>query len=58
LVQLAETLDLTGISRVLCDNFSIIDLVQAVKLTNNKLPLEASGNINACNNLESTNSPV
>jgi nicotinate-nucleotide pyrophosphorylase (carboxylating) len=45
LTQLTETLELSGINRVLCDNFSIVDLVQAVKLTNNKLPLEASGNI-------------
>jgi hypothetical protein len=29
----------------LCDNFSIVDLAQAVRLSNGKLPLEASGNI-------------
>ncbi|WP_257468786.1 carboxylating nicotinate-nucleotide diphosphorylase [Bathymodiolus thermophilus thioautotrophic gill symbiont] len=45
LTQLTETLELTGINRVLCDNFSIADLTQAVKVTHNKLPLEASGNI-------------
>jgi hypothetical protein len=28
-----------------CDNFSIADLAQAVRLSNGKLPLEASGNI-------------
>lgn len=45
LTQLAEVLSLTGVSRVLCDNFSIADLVQATKLTNHNLALEASGNI-------------
>lgn len=57
--QLAETLDLTNIDtckrlnllhvpidRVLCDNFSIADLMRAVELVNHSLPLEASGNIN------------
>jgi hypothetical protein len=32
-------------SHLLCDNFSIADLAQAVRLSNGKLPLEASGNI-------------
>jgi nicotinate-nucleotide pyrophosphorylase (carboxylating) len=45
LTQLSETLTLVGITRVLCDNFSIADLIQAVELTNNEFPLEASGNI-------------
>ncbi|SMN16240.1 Quinolinate phosphoribosyltransferase [decarboxylating] [uncultured Candidatus Thioglobus sp.] len=45
LTQLGETLGLVGINRALCDNFSIADLTQAVALANNKLPLEASGNI-------------
>ncbi|KAA0445287.1 MAG: carboxylating nicotinate-nucleotide diphosphorylase [Candidatus Thioglobus sp.] len=45
LAQLGEALDLTGISRVLCDNFSINDLAQAVKMADRKLLLEASGNI-------------
>jgi nicotinate-nucleotide pyrophosphorylase len=36
---------LDGVERVLCDNFSIADLAQAVRLSNGKLPLEASGNI-------------
>ncbi|RUA06025.1 MAG: carboxylating nicotinate-nucleotide diphosphorylase [Gammaproteobacteria bacterium] len=45
LEQLTEVLGLTGITRALCDNFSITDLIQAVKLANHKLPLEASGNI-------------
>jgi nicotinate-nucleotide pyrophosphorylase (carboxylating) len=38
-------LSLDGVERVLCDNFSIADLAQAVRLSNGKLPLEASGNI-------------
>lgn len=45
LTQLSETLTLLGVTRVLCDNFSIADLIQAVELTNNEFPLEASGNI-------------
>ncbi|SFV86750.1 Quinolinate phosphoribosyltransferase [decarboxylating] [hydrothermal vent metagenome] len=45
LTQLAEALKLSGVTRVLCDNFTIADLTQAVKLANNILPLEASGNI-------------
>jgi nicotinate-nucleotide pyrophosphorylase (carboxylating) len=34
-----------SVERVLWDNFSIVDLAQAVRLSNGKLPLEASGNI-------------
>lgn len=34
------------ISRILCDNFSPSLLTKAVKLSNNIVPLEASGNIN------------
>lgn len=45
LTQLTEVLGLTGVTRVLCDNFSITDLFLAVKLANHHLPLEASGNI-------------
>jgi nicotinate-nucleotide pyrophosphorylase (carboxylating) len=40
-----QVLPLDGVERVLCDNFSIVDLAQAVHLSNGKLPLEASGNI-------------
>jgi len=43
--QLSEVLGLTGVTRVLCDNFSHQDLTQAVILSAGKLPLEASGNI-------------
>ncbi len=45
LEQLAEVLELTGVSRVLCDNFSHQALEQAVQMATGKLPLEASGNI-------------
>ena len=45
LTQLQQVLPLDGVDRVLCDNFSIADLAQAVRLSNGKLPLEASGNI-------------
>ncbi|WXU00096.1 MAG: Nicotinate-nucleotide pyrophosphorylase [Catillopecten margaritatus gill symbiont] len=45
LTQLSEALNLSSITRILCDNFSIADLIQAVKLASNILPLEASGNI-------------
>ena len=44
--QLSEVLTLTGVARVLCDNFSLQDLLSAVELSAGKLPLEASGNIN------------
>ena len=45
LEQLKETLTLAGITRVLCDNFSNQDLVEAVRMAADKLPIEASGNI-------------
>jgi nicotinate-nucleotide pyrophosphorylase (carboxylating) len=47
LKQLAEVLELEGITRVLCDNFSLPNLRQAVQMAAGKLPLEASGNIDA-----------
>ncbi len=40
------------ITRILCDNFSPELLQQAVQITNNKIPLEASGNINEFNILK------
>jgi nicotinate-nucleotide pyrophosphorylase (carboxylating) len=43
--QLAEVLTLTGVTRVLCDNFSLQDLTSAVALSAGKITLEASGNI-------------
>jgi nicotinate-nucleotide pyrophosphorylase (carboxylating) len=45
LEQLAEVLALSGVTRVLCDNFSHQDLVHAVQMSAGKLPIEASGNI-------------
>ena len=50
--QLAQTLVLKGITRVLCDNFSRQDLLQAVEMSKGKLPLEASGNIDQTNILQ------
>jgi nicotinate-nucleotide pyrophosphorylase (carboxylating) len=41
LTQLQQVLSLDGVERVLCDNFSIADLAQAVRLSNGKLPLFA-----------------
>ncbi|MBC8493950.1 MAG: carboxylating nicotinate-nucleotide diphosphorylase [Candidatus Thioglobus sp.] len=43
--QLNEVLTLSGVARVLCDNFSIQMLAEAVSLAKGKLPLEASGNV-------------
>jgi nicotinate-nucleotide pyrophosphorylase (carboxylating) len=40
---------LDGITRALCDNFSIDDLAKAVVLAKDKLPIEASGNIDESN---------
>jgi nicotinate-nucleotide pyrophosphorylase len=37
LTQLQQVLPLDGVERVLCDNFSIADLAQAVRLSNGKL---------------------
>ncbi|WP_428088117.1 carboxylating nicotinate-nucleotide diphosphorylase [Candidatus Thioglobus sp.] len=45
--QLSKALTLSGITRVLCDNFSQQDLLKAVSMSAGKLPLEASGNIDA-----------
>ncbi|SFV60544.1 Quinolinate phosphoribosyltransferase [decarboxylating] [hydrothermal vent metagenome] len=48
LTQLKEALSLP-IDRILCDNFSIDLLKQAVELSKGKIPLEASGNIDENN---------
>ena len=45
LQQLQQAID-AGVDRVLLDNFSIAALKQAVKLTDRRIELEASGNIN------------
>ena len=56
--QLQEVLTLSGVSRVLCDNFPISDLIQAVGMVKGKLPLEASGNINENTIVEVANTGV
>lgn len=56
--QLQQTLLLGGITRALCDNFSIDDLAKAVVLAKDKLPLEASGNIDADNIVATANTGV
>jgi nicotinate-nucleotide pyrophosphorylase len=40
LTQLQQVLPLDGVERVLCDNFSIADLAQAVRLSNGKSTLD------------------
>ena len=40
------------ITRILCDNFCTQDLLSAVDLAHDRLPLEASGNINQHNIVE------
>ncbi len=59
LIQLQEVLTLSSVvTRALCDNFSINDLIQAVDVTKGKLPLEASGNINENTIVEVANTGV
>ena len=43
--QLKELMLCEKIDRVLCDNFSLLSLKEAVKLVNGLMPIEASGNI-------------
>ena len=47
--QIQTVLSINGITRILCDNFSTIELSMAVKLSKGIYPLEASGNINEKN---------
>ena len=47
--QIQTVLSINGITRILCDNFSTIELSRAVKLSKGIYPLEASGNINEKN---------
>ncbi len=56
--QLTEALTVRGVSRILCDNFSIPMLTQAVKVAQGRLKLEASGNIDADNILDYANTGV
>ena len=47
--QLRSVLSIKGITRVLCDNFSPIDLKEAVKIVQGVYPIEASGGVNETN---------
>jgi len=47
--QLRSVLSIKGITRVLCDNFSLIDLKEAVKIAQGLYPIEASGGVNETN---------
>ena len=58
LEQLQQALTLNHITRVLCDNFSTEDLARAVDLAKNKLPLEASGNIDEHTIVEVANTGI
>ena len=49
LEQLRSVLSIKGITRVLCDNFSLIDLKEAVKIAQGVYPIEASGGVNETN---------
>ena len=48
LTELQETLDLK-VDRILLDNMSMEEMSKAVKITNGRIPLEASGNVNIRN---------
>ncbi len=47
--ELKSVLSMTNITRILCDNFSIPDLIEAVKISSGVYPIEASGGINEDN---------
>ncbi|MBE8189723.1 MAG: hypothetical protein HAW58_02380, partial [Candidatus Thioglobus sp.] len=49
LQELQSALGLEGITRILCDNFNTADLALAAGLSEGKMPLEASGNIDENN---------
>ena len=50
--QLKELMLCEKIDRVLCDNFSLLSLKEAVELVNGLMPIEASGNITEENIIE------
>ena len=50
--QLKRALSIKGITRILCDNFSPQELVEAVAVAKGIYPLEASGNIDEKNIIE------
>ena len=49
LEELHLAISIRGITRILCDNFSIHELKEAVEISKNIYPLEASGGINERN---------
>ena len=50
--QLKRALSIKGITRILCDNFSPQELIEAVAIAKRIYPLETSGNINEKNIIE------
>ena len=50
--ELRTALSIKDITRILCDNFSLEDLKEAVKLSRGIYPIEASGGINETNIME------
>ena len=50
--QLKRALSIKGIARILCDNFSPQELLEAVAMAKGIYPLETSGNINEKNIIE------
>ena len=50
--ELQSALSMRDINRILCDNFSIVDLREAVKISSGIYPLEASGGMNENNILQ------
>jgi len=50
--QLKRALSIKGITRILCDNFSPQELLEAVAMAKGIYPLETSGNINEKNIIE------
>ena len=48
LVELQEALDL-GLDRIMLDNMGLAEMREAVRLTNGRVPLEASGNVSLDN---------
>ena len=50
--QLKRALSIKGITRILCDNFSPQELLEAVAMAKGIYPLETSGNINKKNIIE------
>ena len=50
--QLKRALSIKGITRILCDNFSPQELLEAVTMAKGIYPLETSGNINEKNIIE------